>query len=133
MVVEPSDQMLGRIAQRFRLLGDPLRLRLLHLMAKGERAVGDLVAETGAGQANVSKHLALLLREGLVSRRKQGLQVFYAVQDPRVFELCDVVCGGLNEHLARELQAIEEARGGARGATRSTARRGARPAARRGK
>jgi len=125
--------MLGRIAQRFRLLGDPLRLRLLHLMAKGERAVGDLVTETGAGQANVSKHLALLLREGLVSRRKQGLQVFYAVQDPRVFELCDVVCGGLNEHLERELKAIEDARGGARGATRAVARRGGRVVPRRGK
>ena len=118
MRLGPGDQILDRIAQRFRLLGDPVRLKLLHALAGGERAVGELVIATGAGQANVSKHLALLLREGLVARRKQGLQVFYAVTDPRVFELCDVVCGGLNDHLAQQLKTLE--------AARPTTKRGAR-------
>lgn len=122
MRLAPTDLLLDRIAQRFRLLGDPLRLKLLHALAGGEKSVGDLVLETGAGQANVSKHLALLLREGLVARRKQGLQVFYAVIDPRVFELCDVVCGGLNDHLAQQLRTMEAVRPTPKRSTRTQKR-----------
>jgi DNA-binding transcriptional ArsR family regulator len=69
-------------------------------------AVADLCRATGAAQANVSKHLQLLLRGGLVRRRRQGLFVLYAVADPRVFELCDAVCGSLSDHLQRELSQL---------------------------
>ncbi|MBK8230938.1 MAG: winged helix-turn-helix transcriptional regulator [Candidatus Eisenbacteria bacterium] len=100
----PNDPTLDRIAQRFRLLGDPVRLKLLHALREGERTVTALVKSTGAGQANVSKHLALMLREGVVARRKQGLHVYYAVTDAHVFELCDVVCGGLNQQFSREIE-----------------------------
>lgn len=102
----PNDPTLDRIAQRFRLLGDPVRLKLLHALREGERTVTALVESTGAGQANVSKHLALMLREGVVARRKQGLHVYYAVTDAHVFELCDVVCGGLNQQLSREIETL---------------------------
>lgn len=106
MMAHPSAATLDRIAQRFRLLGDPVRLRLLHAMAGGEISVNDLVAATGTGQANVSKHLGLLLKEGLVERRKHGLQVFYRVADPEVFALCDLVCGSLEGRLSGELSML---------------------------
>lgn len=99
-----NDKTLELIAERFRLLGDPVRLRLLQSLEGGERSVADLVAVTGAQQASVSKHLQLLLRGGLVQRRRQGMFVYYAVSDERVFELCDVVCGSLTDYLARELE-----------------------------
>lgn len=99
-----NDKTLELIAERFRLLGDPMRLRLLQSLEGGERSVADLVAATGAQQASVSKHLQLLLRGGLVDRRRQGMFVFYSVSDDRVFELCDVVCGSLTAFLARELE-----------------------------
>lgn len=99
-----NDKTLELIAERFRLLGDPVRLRLLQSLEGGERSVADLVAISGAAQASVSKHLQLLLRGGLVQRRRQGMYVYYSVADGRVFELCDVVCGSLTAYLEKELE-----------------------------
>lgn len=103
-----NEKTLQLISERFRLLGDPVRLRLLQTLEQREMSVADLVAATGAAQANVSKHLQLLLRGGLVQRRREGLFVFYSVTDPRVFELCDAVCGSLTDHLTRELSQLGE-------------------------
>lgn len=98
--------MLEQIAARFRLLGEPLRLRLLLALEGGERSVGELVTRTGAGQANVSKHLAALTQAGVVRRRKVGVSVYYAIADATTFTLCDVVCAGLQEHVATQAQAL---------------------------
>ena len=70
-------------------------------------SVGDLVEMTRAGQANVSKQLQLLLRAGLVARRKEGLRVYYSIVDPSVFDICEVVCGSLSSQLKRELHALQ--------------------------
>jgi DNA-binding transcriptional ArsR family regulator len=85
----------ARLADRFRTLGDPMRLRLLYALTGGERRVGDLVDSTGGLQANVSKHLQLLYQQGLVARRKDGTAILYRIADPVVFQLCDLVCGSL--------------------------------------
>lgn len=73
--------------------------------------------ETGASQANVSKHLALLLQAGMISRRKEGLFVFYRCSDPQVFRICDVICGSLRDRLNRDLSQLQPVRRlrGARG------------------
>ena len=81
-----------QIATFFKVLAEPLRLRLLNALYDGERTVNQLMADTGGNQANVSKHLKMLLDAGLVARRKEGTSVFYAVADPIVFLLCDQVC-----------------------------------------
>lgn len=81
------------VAERFRALGEPMRLRLLDALRAGEQSVGDLVERTGGGQANVSKHLQILLAGGLVARRKEGTTVLYQLADLSVFQLCDIVCG----------------------------------------
>lgn len=86
---------LEQVADRFRVLGEPTRLRLLDAMRNGARSVGDLVEATDAGQANVSKHLRLLHDAGLVGRRREGTTVFYHLADPSVLQLCDLVCGRL--------------------------------------
>lgn len=97
---------LEMIAERFRVLGDPLRLALLNHLRAGEHSVGQLVDQTGATQANVSKHLQILFRAGVVNRRKQGLQVFYEVSDPSIFDMCEIVCGSLESQLEQELRAF---------------------------
>ena len=83
------------VAQRFRALGDPLRIRLVERLMEGEASVRELVAATGAGQQNVSKHLGVLLHAGVVGRRKQGTSVYYRIVDDAVYSLCEQVCASL--------------------------------------
>jgi DNA-binding transcriptional ArsR family regulator len=99
---ELSKGALELIAARFRVLGEPMRLKLLHTLGNEEKTVSQLVAETGAGQANVSKHLGLLADAGVVSRRKEGLNTFYRVADERIFDMCEAVCSSLGERLAED-------------------------------
>jgi DNA-binding transcriptional ArsR family regulator len=87
------------IAERFRVLGEPMRIRLLDALREAPATVQELEQATGASQQNVSKHLGLLLRSGLVSRRKDGNFSLYAIADQGVFELCEQVCGGLRRQL----------------------------------
>ena len=94
-----SPEALDLVATRFRMLAEPMRLRLLHALHDGEMSVTQLVEATGATQANVSKHLGLMVEAGLLRRRKEGLNVFYAIADRMVFELCDLVCARLHVEL----------------------------------
>jgi len=89
------DEALALVARRFAVLAEPMRLRLLQALMNGERSVGALAEAAGGTQANVSRHLQTLADAGLVARRKEGLQVFYAISDPSIFELCTLVCGSL--------------------------------------
>ena len=109
-----QDKSLRLIADRFKVLSDPLRLALLHLLKDGERTVSTLVQETGASQANVSKHLQILRRAALVERRKEGLMAWYSILDPSIFEICDLVCGRLSEQYQADLAAIGELHPGKR-------------------
>ncbi|MGZ5326332.1 MAG: ArsR/SmtB family transcription factor [Solirubrobacterales bacterium] len=88
-----------RIAERFRVLGEPMRINLLEALREGEATVGELQETIGASQQNVSKHLGVLLRAGIVSKRKQGNFSVYSIADPVVFALCEEVCGGLRREL----------------------------------
>jgi ArsR family transcriptional regulator len=88
------------IARRFRALGDPLRVRILDLLRDGELSVSELAARLGAGQQNVSKHLAVLADAGMVARRKGGNHVYYDIADEQVIALCEQVCGSLQSHLS---------------------------------
>lgn len=87
------------VAERFRALAEPARLHLMQALRSGERTVGELVEATGFGTANVSKHLQLLHGTGFVSRRKDGLYVYYALADKSVFQLCDLMCGRLEAEM----------------------------------
>lgn len=83
------------VAERFKALAEPARLHILARLRRGELTVTELVDQTALGQANVSKHLQLLHTLGFVSRRKDGLFVYYALADKGVFQLCDIMCGRL--------------------------------------
>ncbi len=93
------DALIEMIAERFRILGEPMRIRLLDVLREGEANVQQLQEATGASQQNVSKHLGVLLRAGLLARRKHGNFAVYAIADEGVFELCEHVCGGLRRQL----------------------------------
>jgi DNA-binding transcriptional ArsR family regulator len=99
------------IARRFRLLGEPLRIRLLEVLREGEATVGALVEASGTSQQNVSKHLGVLLQGGVVKRRKQGTSVYYAIADDSVFRLCEDVCGSLERQAAELGGLLADSRG----------------------
>jgi ArsR family transcriptional regulator len=92
-----SREALELVAQRFRALGDATRLALLQQLFEEEHTVQELCALTGASQANASKHLAMLLDQGLVSRRRDGLYTRYRIADATLERLCRLVCGSLAE------------------------------------
>lgn len=94
--------LLEQAARRFKLLSEPVRLQLLNqLSANGEQHVQELVDATGHQQANVSKHLGLMAREGLLARRRDGLYVYYRISDPTLSALCMLVCGQLRQEQDR--------------------------------
>lgn len=90
-----TPEMITLVAQRFAALAEPARLHIMQALRGGERTVGDLVEVTGLGTANVSKHLQLLHGAGFVTRRKEGLFVYYGLAGEDVFTLCDIMCGRL--------------------------------------
>lgn len=92
------DLVIERVADRFKLLGDPTRLRLVNqLHATGELSVGELVERVGMSYGAVSKQLALLRSTGLLIRRREGNRIYYRIGDPSLNDLCDAVCKSVRE------------------------------------
>jgi ArsR family transcriptional regulator len=98
------DEFLDLMAEKFRMLSDATRLAILRALMQGERNVTQVVEETGRNQANVSKHLKMLADAGLVARRKDGLQVFYRLDDPLVERLCKLVCETIVQEAREEVE-----------------------------
>lgn len=99
---------LERIADRFRLLSDPTRLRLVNaLHVDGELSVGELVERLETSYGAVSKQLGLLRSHGVVARRREGTRIYYRISDPSLSDLCDAVCTSIREDWARWGAALE--------------------------
>jgi len=94
------EPLIEQIAQRFRAIGEPTRIRILDRLRDGEATVQELNDVLGTTQQNVSKHLAVLHSAGIVGRRPVGNRVFYAIADDSVLELCETVCGSLRRQIA---------------------------------
>jgi len=107
---EMSPALLDELADRFKALAEPARLQLLTVLREGEHTVSDLVATTGLGQANVSRHLQQLTAAGFLSRRKDGTFAYYSLSDDRVFQLCDLMCGRIEAEQRERRAALKLAR-----------------------
>ena len=99
-----SDRALDMIAMRFRSLGEPMRLKILRLLEGGEKSVGQLVEKLQSSQANISKHLKVLVGAGVLARRVQGTSAFYSISDPVILKICDTVCSGLTKNLRSQAE-----------------------------
>jgi len=82
---------LDRVAQQFRLLGEPMRLKVLQLICVKPLTVSEIVTATGATQSNISKHLSLLASAGIITRQKDAQFVYYRLTDPLTMKLCELV------------------------------------------
>lgn len=94
------EKLVELIAQRFRIVGEPMRIRLLDALRDGPLTVNELTEALGASQQNVSKHVGVLAQAGIVGREKDGNRVRCFIVDGSIFELCELVCGGLRTQLS---------------------------------
>jgi DNA-binding transcriptional ArsR family regulator len=117
-----KEKMAELVAQRFRLLGEPMRLRILQVLQSGEQPVSEIVSALGASQPNISKHLQALCQGGLVRRKRVGLNIYCSIADPMVFKLCHLVCHSAEEH-ARSQWAELNAPSSGRGRKSASSRR----------
>jgi DNA-binding transcriptional ArsR family regulator len=105
---------LNLIADFFKVLSEVSRLHIVCSLRSGAKNVTQIIEVTGLGQANVSKHLKILAQAGIVSRNQQGINVYYQIANPFVFELCDLVCDSLSvqiqqqSHQLKQLKAIQQ-------------------------
>jgi DNA-binding transcriptional ArsR family regulator len=103
------DALVELVAARFRVLGEPMRIRILERLREGEASVQEMTEMIGSSQQNLSKHLGVLYQAGIVSRRRDGNFVRYAIADEDVFALCEQVCGGLQRQVAALGAAVGQA------------------------
>ncbi|MCU0551151.1 MAG: metalloregulator ArsR/SmtB family transcription factor [Leptolyngbya sp. Prado105] len=97
-------EVVQQVSDYFSVLGEPMRLRILNLLRDGEKCVQDLVEATDTSQANVSKHLKVMLQAGILTRRSKGTLAYYSVEDDLIFELCNLVCDRLASRIEQQAQ-----------------------------
>lgn len=115
-------ELLDRAAETFAILAGPVRLRILHAVCDGERPVSEIVSIVGQSQTNVSQHLALMYRAGVLRRRRNGAQVFYGIADPKVVSVCRLMCtmvASENDEVGVEREPTPRRRGRQPGAIRN--------------
>lgn len=105
-----SVAVLEQVADYFKVLSEVSRLQVLCALKDGPKNVTEIMAATGLGQANVSKHLKILTQAGMVQRQPRGVQVYYQISDPIILPMCELVCQGLQNRLQAQLQTFEATR-----------------------
>ena len=101
-----TPEVIDLVADRFRALAEPARLHIMNALRGGELTVNALVEATGLATGNVSKHLQLLHAAGFVTRRKEGVYVYYGLAGEDVFRLCDIMCGRLEAEAKARRKAL---------------------------
>ncbi len=99
-----SVEALQLVANRFKILSEPIRLRILQTLQDGEKSVTALTEAVESSQPNVSKHLKLLQDAGIISRQQQGNTVYYSIADESIFTLCETVCSSLETRLRNQAE-----------------------------
>ena len=93
------EQVFSKVSQFFSLLSEPSRLKILFILCNGEKSVNQVTEESGSSQANVSRHLTALHRQGILKRRKEGVTVFYSIGDEATLGICQSVCARVVEEM----------------------------------
>lgn len=119
-VLPTTDAGCEEVAARFRALSEPMRLKILRRLSRGEASVGEILDDVGGTQANVSKHLAVLLGSAILGRRKEGTRTVYRIADPMLLRICSIACAGVEREAREKALAILGPLGGPPWFQRST-------------
>lgn len=97
--MDELDPVFDAVAAYFSVLSEPTRLRIMHSICEKEKPVSQIVEEIAATQTNVSRHLSLMHRAGVIARRKEGNQAYYRVIDATMIAICHTVCNQIASRL----------------------------------
>jgi DNA-binding transcriptional ArsR family regulator len=100
-----STKTLERIAAYFHVLSEPSRLRLLNLLCQDEASVSELACATELSIANVSRHMTLMARNGLVKKEVRGNSAIYSISDETLHQICELVCMSIGKQAVDEAEA----------------------------
>ncbi|WGV25631.1 ArsR/SmtB family transcription factor [Halotia branconii] len=106
-----TSEVLAPVAEYFKVLSETSRLQILSCLRTGPMNVTEMGEATGLGQANLSKHLKVLTQAGLISRQPKGVSVYYAISDPVIFDLCELVCDRIGEQIQKRAKEFEQIKG----------------------
>src|SRR3990170_1113258 len=99
-------------AELCKTLANPIRLEILSLLRDGKKSVTEIAVFTGVRQATVSQHLAVLRQRGVVSTKREGVNIYYDVANPKITKACDLMREVMFEYIAnmKEISMNEEAK-----------------------
>jgi ArsR family transcriptional regulator len=103
-----THEFLAPVAEYFKVLSEVSRLQIISCLRSGAMNVSEIGEETGLGQANLSKHLKVLTQAGILSRQPHGVSVYYQVDDPLIFQLCELVCDRIYERMQEKARSFKE-------------------------
>ena len=107
---EINDELYERIANQFKAMGNPTRLKILACLQAGERSATEILERVGGSQANLSKHFNVLKAADLVASRREGVSVYYRICDPGIYDLCHIVCDSIADRAQTDAESIALAR-----------------------
>lgn len=99
--MDELSELFQSVSRYFALLSDPTRLRITHCICKQEKTVSQIIEALDGTQTNISRHLSLMWRADLVSRRKDGNFVFYSIRDPALLEICHIACARMVDQMVK--------------------------------
>ncbi len=102
-----SPTAIALMADFFKVLSEPSRLQIICTLRFGSKNVSQIISDTSLGQANVSKHLKVLTQASIVNRTQQGINVFYQISNPFIFELCELVCDSISLQIEQQNENLE--------------------------
>jgi len=92
-----SEEVFEKAAEVFRVMSAPMRLRVISALSRGEKNVGELLAEIDTTQPNMSQHLNTLYQAGVLGKRREGVQIYYRIANVKIVDLCSAVYKDLKQ------------------------------------
>jgi DNA-binding transcriptional ArsR family regulator len=105
--IVPDKTLFEMQAEICKTLTNPKRIEILNILKNEEKTVTELVSALGASKANVSQHLAVMRHKGILATRREGVNIFYRVSNPKVIEACTLMKEVLFEQHAAKKQAVQ--------------------------